>query len=201
MRIVIIGQKWLGAETFKLCRRLGHEVVHVITPKIDRLHTTTQQHGVSVAVVAGTVTAQHIPDRTDLILAAHTHAFISKEARASTRLGAIGYHPSLLPRHRGRDAIRWAIHMKESITGGSVYWMDDGADTGEIAAQNWCHIHPDDTPETLWRRELGPIGLRLFEQVLTDIENGRIVKKPQLEKLATFEPSFAGGRLEATHKI
>ena len=41
--------------------------------------------------------------------------------------------------------------MGDAITGGTVYWMDDGADTGPIAAQDWCHIQPGDDAKKLWR--------------------------------------------------
>jgi methionyl-tRNA formyltransferase len=40
----------------------------------------------------------------DLIIAAHSHDFIGRPHAAQGKLGAIGYHPSLLPLHRGRDA-------------------------------------------------------------------------------------------------
>ena len=68
--------------------------------------------------------------------------------RARFRLGVLAYHPSLLPAHRGRDATRWAIHMLERVTGGTVYWMDDGVDTCPLEAQDFCHIlqlHDEDS--------------------------------------------------------
>ena len=49
--------------------------------------------------------------------AAHSHDFIGRKTRALSRLGALGYHPSLLPLHRGRDAIRWAVHMRVRCLG------------------------------------------------------------------------------------
>jgi methionyl-tRNA formyltransferase len=73
--------------------------------------------------------------------------------------------------------------------------MDDGADTGPIAAQEWCWIQPGDTPETLWRRDLAPMGLRLFERVLTDLAAGRVPSTPQRTELATWEPAFRPARL------
>lgn len=48
--------------------------------------------------------------------------------------------------------------MRNPIAGGAVYWMDDGADTGNIAAQDWCHVFPTDDARTLWRRDLAPDG-------------------------------------------
>ena len=49
---------------------------------------------------------------------------------------------------------------------------------------------PEDTAEDLWRRELFPLGLRLFDRVLADIAAGRIVRIPQRHDLATWEPAL-----------
>ena len=191
MRVVIVGQKWLAAEILKLCIYREYDVAAVIAPgQEDRLYQAGIAYGRSVLSVPGRLAPEHIPADVDVIVAAHAHCFISRAARDCTRLGAIGYHPSLLPRHRGRDAIRWAIHMREATTGGTVYWMDDRADGGPVAAQDWCHIRPDDTPETLWRRELAPMGLRLLAEVLQGIDTGQVKSIPQDNSLATWEPSF-----------
>ena len=137
-----------------------------------------------------------MPDRLDLILCAHAHIFITSEARQNARHGALGYHPSLLPRHRGRDAIHWAVHMRDLVTGGTAYWLDDGADTGDIAAQDWCWIQPGDTPDELWRRDLAPMGLRLLATVLAQLDLGTVPRKPQPAHSATWEPAFHRRRLE-----
>jgi methionyl-tRNA formyltransferase len=136
-----------------------------------------------------------VPDGLDLILCAHAHVFVTASARQKARLGALGYHPSLLPRHRGRDAIVWTLHMGDLVAGGSAYWLDDGADTGDIAAQDWCWVKPCDTPDGLWRRELGPIGLRLLGDVLKRLDAGEVPRRPQDEAVATWEPAYVGGRL------
>ena len=87
--------------------------------------------------------------------------------------------------------------MRETTTGGTVYWMDDRADGGPVAAQDWCHIYPDDTPDKLWRRELAPMGLKLIGQVLAEVESGTISAKPQDETLAIWEPSFDRKKLQS----
>ncbi|ABO60664.1 gp30, formyl transferase, putative [Burkholderia phage phiE255] len=202
MRLMIVGQKWLGAELLKQCVRDGHEIAAVAAPaatgeEYDRLYATAQQLAVPASIVGRWLDPDSIPDEVDLILAAHAHAFLPRAARERARLGALGYHPSLLPRHRGRDAIRWAMHMREAVTGGTVYWMDDGADSGPIALQDWCHIRPDDTPTSLWRRELGPMGLRLFARALAMIEQGACPSSEQDSALATWEPAFRSKSLSA----
>ncbi|ERE04342.1 formyltransferase family protein [Pseudogulbenkiania ferrooxidans] len=195
MRIVIVGQQWLACELLRLAQRRGDIVVAVIAPTSDRLQAAAEDSGVPVITCGRKVSEADIPAGTDIILAAHAHVFIDASARAAARYGALGYHPSLLPRHRGRDAIRWALHMREAVTGGTVYWMDDGADTGPIAAQEWCHIRPDDDARSLWRRELAPIGLALFGRVLAELDAGIVTARPQPTAVASWEPAFSRRQL------
>lgn len=201
MKVVLIGQKWLAAQLLQQCLRQDIEVLGVIAPEPaadevpDRLEVEAIAAGVPVCRVRGRVKAEHVP-ACDLILAAHAHAFIDGSARTKAAMGALGYHPSLLPRHRGRDAIRWVLHMREPVTGGSLYWMDDGADTGPVVAQDWCHTRPDDTAATLWRRDLAPMGLRLFAHVLNQLREGSPCKgKQQDVALASWEPAWAQSKL------
>jgi methionyl-tRNA formyltransferase len=160
-----------------------------------QLEVGARAAGLSVHHVRGFVGPEHVP-HCDLLLVAHAHVFITAAARARTRFGALGYHPSLLPRHRGRDAVHWALHMRESVTGGSLYWLDDGADTGPVVDQGWCHIRPDDTPASIWRRELAPMALRMFTEAMDQLEvEGACEGVPQDETLATWEPSWSKGKL------
>lgn len=205
MKLYIAGQKYFGREVFRLARRLGHDVVGVSSPAYrdaavrlafghgdeppDRLRADAQDAGVPW-LEAGNLRAETLPGGVDLIIAAHSYDFIGRKTRNRARLGAIGYHPSLLPLHRGRDAVRWAIKMRERVTGGTVFWLNDTVDGGPVAAQDYCFIRPDDTPDTLWRRELQPMGLNLIEAVLGDIERGYLVRIPQDPALATWEPAL-----------
>jgi methionyl-tRNA formyltransferase len=195
MRIVIAGGHGFAADVLALCLRRGDDVAAVLPPAPgDRLAQAAGAAGIAVVCCARRVEAAHVPE-CDLILSAYCHAWITSAARARARLGALGYHPSLLPRHRGRDAVRWTIHMRDAIAGGTAYWMDDGADTGTIAAQDWCHVRQTDNPATLWRRELAPIGLRLIAKVLSGIDQGIVTCVPQNETCATWEPAFSTWKL------
>ena len=141
-------------------------------------------------IPAGELRADRVPDGTDLIVAAHSHDSLGRRTRLRARLGTIGYHPSLLPLHRGRDAVRWTVKMGDRVTGGTVYWLSDALDAGDIAAQDYCFVRPGDTAAELWRRDLFPLGVRLFERVLGDLARGVVVRIPQDETLATWEPSW-----------
>ena len=201
MRVLVSGQKHFGEAVFKLCRRRGLEVVAVAAPALsnsiattgepllDRLRFAAQMAGVPW-IPADTLRGDLVPRGTDLIIAAHSHAFLGRKTRHRAALGAIGFHPSLLPLHRGRDALRWTIHLRERVTGGTVFWLDDNVDSGPIAAQAHAFVRPSDTARTLWREVVFPLGLRLIGTVLADLSAGRKVAVPQDESLATWEPSW-----------
>ena len=131
-----------------------------------------------------------MPEGVDLIVCAHSHDFVGRKTRLKARLGAIGYHPSLLPRHRGRDAVRWALDMGDPVTGGIVYWLNETIDGGPIAAQEHVFAAPGETQEALWRDKLAQLGVKLTLAVLEDLSAGRIVARRQDEACATWEPSW-----------
>lgn len=196
MRLFLAGQKLFGATALELCLKRGHEIAGVSAPVFasdgkqpDRLRAAAMDRGLPI-LQAGTLNADTLPAGVDLIIAAHSHDFIGRKTRLKAKLGAIGYHPSLLPVHRGRDAVRWAIKMRDRVTGGSVYWLSDNMDAGDIAAQEHVFISPKDDAESLWREKLFPLGVKLLAKALADLERGVIIAIPQDESLATYEPSL-----------
>ena len=163
MKCVLAGSRYFGATVLEALRsEEGVEFVCVIVPAADdRLALAAQAAGLPVHVLANPkiVPGDAIPDGTDLIVAAHTHARVSHEALARSRLGGVGYHPSLLPRHRGIAAVEWTILEGDPIAGGSVYHLADGWDAGAIAAQDWCFVVRGESARELWERALAPMGL------------------------------------------
>ena len=79
--------------------------------------------------------------------------------------------------------------MRDAITGGTVYWLDDRMDAGPVAAQRWCFVDPEDDASSLWRNTLFPMGVDMLSSVVNDIARGLIVRQPQNEAFATFEPA------------
>lgn len=196
LRLYLCGQKQFGRDVLAALLRTEHTVVGVSAPLLnrrgdnrDRLRDLAEQERLPV-LEAGALTADRLPDGVDVIVAAHSHDFLGRRTRAKAALGAIGYHPSLLPRHRGRDAVRWTIHLRDPIAGGSVFWLSETVDGGDLAAQDWCHVRPDDTAASLWRRALAPMGVRLLLRTVADVAAGRIVRVPQDPAVATWEPSW-----------
>jgi methionyl-tRNA formyltransferase len=193
MKLVVIGSRYFGATVFEALRKEeGVEMAGVVAPAADdRLAVAARAAGVPVHVLADPklVPAEALPVPCDLIVAAHTHARVSNEALARAKLGGVGYHPSLLPRHRGIAAVEWTILEGDAIAGGTVYHLADGWDAGAVAAQDWCFVARGDSARDLWERELAPMGLRLLAQVVRHgRDHGHLPARMQDPRFATRAP-------------
>jgi methionyl-tRNA formyltransferase len=72
---------------------------------------------------------------------------------ALAREGVFGMHPTLLPRHRGRAPVPWAILSGLARTGVTLFEIFDAtADSGSIVAQRVVDLAPDETATTLFER-------------------------------------------------
>lgn len=103
------------------------------------------------------------------------------------RMGTLIFHPSLLPVHRGRDAIKWAFHMGEWYTGATWFWADEGYDTGDICEQEVLRIEEGERPRSFYERAVVPAGLRMLGLILDDLEKGVVRRRPQQEEHASYE--------------
>jgi glycine cleavage system regulatory protein len=193
MKCALIGSRYFGASVFEALRKEeGIEFSSIVAPAADdRLALAARAAGLTVHVLenAKTVPGDAIAEGTDLIVAAHTHARVSPEALRRSRLGGIGYHPSLLPRHRGIAAVEWTVLQGDPIAGGSVYHLADGWDAGPIAAQDWCFVGKGETARELWERALAPMGLGLLAKVVQHArQHGHVPANPQDPRFATKAP-------------
>jgi methionyl-tRNA formyltransferase len=192
LKITLVGSRFFGAAVLDKLTTLDVQILRVVAPAADdRLALRAHALGIAVCVQHDTkhVPAAEIADGTDLIVAAHTHARVMADALAKTRLGGIGYHPSLLPRHRGIAAVEWTVKCGDPIAGGSIYHLADRMDAGAIAAQDWCFVKPGEGARELWERALAPLGIRLLAQMVSLASaTGSLPAQPQDEQFATLAP-------------
>ena len=124
----------------------------------------------------------------DLIVLANVLRILKAEEIAQAGLGVLCFHPSLLPRHRGGDAVYWTFKMGDTQSGVTWFWVDEGVDTGPIAIQAAVPLPPDSSPSRLYYETLVPLGTRLLDELLGQLERGEKPSTPQDETLATYEP-------------
>lgn len=106
----------------------------------------------------------------------------------AARLGGIGVHPSLLPRHRGPDPTYWAIASGDVETGVSVHRIATEYDTGDVLAQERLAIDP---AWTGWKlaKALDRPSLRQLRATVARLASGETVQAvAQDEALATYAP-------------
>jgi methionyl-tRNA formyltransferase len=194
MRITLVGSRHFGVTTLEMLRKHDVEIARVVVADADdRLATAARTAGIEAVVQADPklVVASEIAPSTDLIITAHSHARISKEALATARLGGIGYHPSLLPRHRGIAAVEWTIREGDPIAGGTIYHLADHMDAGAIALQEWCFVKKGETARELWERALAPLGQKLLAEVVDyAVAHNALPAMPQDEQFATKAPKL-----------
>jgi methionyl-tRNA formyltransferase len=101
--------------------------------------------------------------------------------------GVLGIHPTLLPEGRGRAPIPWAIIKGLKRTGVTLFKLDEGVDTGDIAAQEVLPIADDETATTLYQR-VNEAHRTIIKNVWPDLAAGRVSLRPQDHSQATVWP-------------
>jgi methionyl-tRNA formyltransferase len=192
MKLTLVGSRYFGAAALERLLKEGIEIARVIVPATDdRLGVAAKAAGLDVVALddPSIVPAEAIAEGTDLIVAAHSHARVTSDALARSRMGGIGFPPSLLPRHRGIAAVEWTIREGDPIAGGSIYHLAERMDAGAIAAQDWCFVRKGETARELWERSLAPMGLDLLLRVIREARiSGKLPATPQDEQFATRAP-------------
>lgn len=94
------------------------------------------------------------------------------------RLGFLNAHFSLLPAYRGAAPVQWALARGETRTGVTLFWLDEGMDTGPVLAARATEIAPDEDAPALLAR-LTALGVALLDESLTALEAGRVARVPQ----------------------
>lgn len=205
MKIFICGQKSFGKAVLKRLYEDGHEIVGIAPPPQekykDKMVGYAMLKGIPVIADCDTLTSDFVPDGTELIISAHSHWMISDKILDKCKYGGIGFHPSLLPRHRGQDAVRWAVHMGDAITGATIYNLQSATcDGGDILSQRVVFIKPGWDYHDLWRH-IFPIGVDMVSDAVRTIERHEDRWEPQDDDLATWEPSWDRPRLKRNELI
>jgi methionyl-tRNA formyltransferase len=101
------------------------------------------------------------------------------------RFGAIGCHPAPLPENRGRGVIPWTILQGCKETGMSLFWIDEGMDSGDILLQEKFTVDPDETATTLYEKH-GESLQKLMDQAVFMLKQGNAPRIPQDHSGATY---------------
>ena len=114
---------------------------------------------------------------------------------AQARLGALGVHPSLLPRHRGPNPYFWSIDAGDELAGVTAHRLSVEYDTGPLLGARSILVGKRDA----WQlaRALDRPSLALLRETVTVLAKGEALdESPQDEQLATWAPEPSGDDLK-----
>jgi methionyl-tRNA formyltransferase len=115
----------------------------------------------------------------DLIFVVGWSQLVLDEFIGLPRHGVFGMHPTLLPRHRGRAAIPWAILSGLAKTGVTLFQIADGtADSGPIVGQVEVPLASDETATTLYAK-VTEAHLELVRRFVPRLLDGTAERIPQ----------------------
>ena len=198
MRIILIGQAAFAEKTLDKLVGKGEEVLAVFCPpdapggRLDPVKQRALQLGIPVhqsrTLKGPEVREQFVALQADLAILAFVTQIVPPPVFNAPRLGSICFHPSLLPKYRGGSAINWTLIKGETKTGISLFWVDEGIDTGPILLQKEARIDPDDTAGTLYFNTLFPLGVEAIGEAVDLIKAGNPPRIPQDESRANYDP-------------
>jgi methionyl-tRNA formyltransferase len=204
LRIAYFGQAPFGRDVLVRLLEAGHEIAGVYAPptkpgaKVDPLAEEAEKRGLTLFRHAAmrrktgepivSRIAEHAELRADLNVLAFVTMILPAEIVHAPRFGSLCFHPSLLPKFRGGNALAWQIISGEREAGVTVFQPDAGVDTGPIVVQKGpVPILPHHTAASLYFEALYALGVDATVEAVARVANGTATYTPQDESRASFQ--------------
>ena len=163
MRIVWVSYDTIGRDCLLAASEAGTEIAAVVTlpGPIDPDRSgqcSFDEPATSLGVPLLKLENVNAPETVEAVRAVEPDSIfvvgwsqlVREELIALAPKGVFGMHPTLLPRHRGRAPIPWAILSGLARTGVTLFEIVDAtADSGPIVGQIGVAVAPDETATTL----------------------------------------------------
>ncbi len=202
MRLILMGTGPFAAPTFRELYRTYHDIVALVTsplhlrpghepPPINIVRDVAHQHTTPIfdPEDINTTESQSRLSKynADLLVVCDYGQILASSTLATSQLGGINLHASLLPKYRGAAPINWAIYNGETKTGVTVIHMTPKVDAGPCIAQAETDIGPDETAVELEKR-LSELGSWLVLRTIDALKAGYLEALAQDPALASKAP-------------
>ncbi|WP_342388782.1 methionyl-tRNA formyltransferase [Salinicoccus bachuensis] len=121
----------------------------------------------------------------DYIFVVGISQLIKEEIISTAKKGVIGYHPTALPKYRGRAALPWLVLLGEKESKTSLFFIDEGMDSGDIVDQETYLIGEGDYAEDVYHASNEALG-RMLRRVLKQMKNDAVEATPQDHEKTTY---------------
>lgn len=202
LRIAFFGQAPFGRDVLVRLLEAGHEVAAVYAPpprsRPDPLAEEAEARGLllrrprAMRRKSGEPLAERVEAHcklgADLNVLAFVTMILPEEVVTAPRHGSLCFHPSLLPKYRGGNALAWQILEGETESGVTVFRPDAGVDTGPIVVQKGgARIEPHHTAASLYFEKLYALGVEALVEAVDLVDRGEATFTPQDESQASFQ--------------
>jgi methionyl-tRNA formyltransferase len=167
MRVLFLGNNWLGWQVLRWLKERREEIVGIVIHPPRRRRYGDEL--VALADAIPTFDGSRLREaavlksirelKCDIAVSVLFGYILQPDFLALPSSGCINLHPSLLPYNRGAHPNVWSI-IDGTPAGATLHYVDAGVDTGDIIAQREVSIEPTDTGATLYRKlELASLDL------------------------------------------
>jgi methionyl-tRNA formyltransferase len=117
----------------------------------------------------------------DVIFCFGWSSLIKKEILSIASMGVVGYHPAKLPKNRGRHPLIWALVLGLEKSASTFFFMDEGADTGDILSQVDFEISYQDDARSIYNKVVN-IALFQIEEFIPKLEENDFTRVKQSDQ-------------------
>lgn len=194
MRIVFIGTVEFSKKTLNKLIEIKSDIVGVCTKEQSSFNSDfadltplCTQHNIPyryVDDINSEETLQWIDSlNPDILFCFGWSSLIKQELLNLAPMGVIGFHPSKLPYNRGRHPLIWAIALGLKESASTFFFMDEGADSGDILSQTNFEILYEDDAQVLYDKVIN-IALSQIEDFIPQLEKKSYQRSKQNHSLA-----------------
>jgi methionyl-tRNA formyltransferase len=197
MRIVVHGQQAFGKAVLEALLKRGDDVVavYVAPEKPGQKADPLKEAAIAAKLPVYQPASYRKPEvweefralKPDLQVMAFVTLFVPEDFLNIPTHKSIQYHPSLLPKYRGPSAINWPIIQGDTETGLSIFWPDNGLDTGDVLLQKKTPIGFEDSLGSVYFDRLFPMGVEAMLESVDLVKAGKAPRIKQDESQATYE--------------
>ena len=194
-RIVLIGNGKMAIDCLTIMREHPNlNVLFVITdPLIQSVGSSLKDYCAqqnincleSENVNAPEIVNKLVETEPEIIFNINSYKIIKEKILALPNVRIVNFHNGPLPTYGGVNACSWAILNGEKIHGVTWHYVDQGIDTGDIIAQRFFDISPNETAIRLIMKCIRE-GTALFREILPDLINGTIQARTQDSTQASY---------------
>lgn len=198
MRIIFIGTVDFSRSCLEAMLNMKANVVGIFTQKQEHARFNADWSDLSPLArtyhvpifyfkkISDSVTLEEIRKlRPDVIFVLGLSQLLPGEFLRIPPMGVIGSHPALLPKNRGRHPLIWALVEGLKKSGLTLFYIDEGVDSGDIAMQREFEIAITNTAADLYRK-VTRLGVEMLRKLIPLLEKGMAPRIPQDHNLATY---------------